>query len=232
MNLVNLANSDAESCGDGAEPTLMRSTICHSSYSLYVSESYCETYAYPLLVYLPEGDSSERDLWKWFPSISDQNFLGLGIRPPFPHPLGLPHQFHWKLRRPDASLACIRDAVFDLSEDWLFQESKISLFGEGDGAVVALQNLILQQSAECVGVPVTGVVCRSLPDNWTSWLPHVGSDLQGRLLLLDPIRNADEVAAIDALSDAGIDVTFAHTTAPPATVVNHWIMAGISTAIF
>ncbi len=204
------------------------------SYSLYVTESYSETYAYPMIAYLHEGYRSERDLWKWFPSISDQNYLGLGVRAPFPHPLGLPSQFEWKLRRPDASIAAIREAVQSVQYDWTIHPKRTYLFGEGDGGVVALQHLILQQSLAYDSIFTSGVICRSLPHGWTDWLPHIQDQLQGRVLFLDPIQDPSEQAAIDAFSEAGLEITFAHPSAevtPPA-VINNWIMAGINTAIF
>ncbi|QDT31656.1 hypothetical protein [Thalassoglobus polymorphus] len=214
--------------------TCVTDVLFDSSYSLYITENFTETYSYPLVTYLHDGSRSERDLWNWFPSISDQNYLGLGVRASFPHPRGLPGQFDWKLRRPDASMASIRDAVYSVDRDWAINPQKIYLFGEGDGAIVALQHLVLQQSLEFETIFAAGAICRSLPKNWADWLPHITNQLHGRILFLDPIQNPDEQAAIDALSEAGLEITFAHASeeVPPPQIINQWIMAGINTAIF
>lgn len=204
------------------------------NHSLYVTENYSEKYAYPLIAYLHDRDRSEKDLWKWFPFISDQNYLGLGVRAPFPHPRGLPGQFEWKLRRPDASIAAIRESIQAVNFDWTLHPKRTYLFGEGDGGVVGLQHLILQQSLEFDSVFACGVICRSLRRGWSDWIPHVEHPLNGRLLLLDPLQDADEYAAIDALSEAGLEVTIAQSGSsdtPPA-MINHWIMAGINTAVY
>lgn len=203
-------------------------------HSFYVTDSYVESYAYPLIAYLHDQNHSERDLWKWFPSISDQNYLGLGVRAPFPHPLGLPGEFQWKLRRPDASLSAVRDAVQAVQWDWTIHPRRTYLFGEGTGAIVALQHLVLQQSLEYDAIIANGVICRSLPRKWTNWIPHEGFPLQGRILLLDPPQDADEYAAIDAFSEAGLEVTFAHPSDQKSlpSMINHWIMADINTAVF
>lgn len=204
------------------------------NYSLYVTENYSDNYAYPLIAYLHEGHRSEKDLWNWFPGISDQNYIGLGVRAPFPHPLGLPGQFDWKLRRPDASIGAVRDAVGSLQRDWLLHAERIYLFGEGAGATVALQHLILQQSLDFDSVPVAGVICRSLPEGWSDWLPHISDDLKGRILFLDPLRDAEEHAAVDAFLEAGLELTLAPALVDvsPFEAINHWMMAGIKTAVF
>ena len=204
------------------------------NYSLYVTENHADSYAYPLITYLHEGYRSEQDLWNWFPAISDQNYLGLGVRAPFPHPQGLPGQFEWKLRRPDASMAAIRETVQSVQFDWTIHPKRTYLFGEGDGAIVALQNLILQQSLEYDAVFANGVICRTLPKHWTDWIPHIENQLHGRVLLLDPLLDADEYAAVVALSEAGLEVTMAPTTDQtlPAAIINHWIMAGINSAVY
>lgn len=204
------------------------------SHSLYVTDNYAESYAYPLIAYLHEGYRSEQDLWKWFPAISEQNYLGLGVRAPFPHPIGLPGQFEWKLRRPDASLAAIRESVQAIEFDWTIHPKRMYLFGEGDGAIVALQNLVLQQSLEFDAVFANGVICRNLPKHWAEWLPHFEDQLQGRVLLLDPLLDAEEHAAVDALSEAGLEITMAPLSeeASPPAIINHWVMAGIDSAVY
>ncbi len=214
--------------------TCITDDLFESSYSLYLSEKYTETYAYPLIAYLHDKYRSESDLWNWFPSMSDQNYLGLGVRGPFPHPRGLPGQFNWKLRRPDASMASIRDAVFSVESNWAMNPQRVYLFGEGDGAIVALQHLVLQQSLEYDTIFAAGAICSSLPKGWADWLPHVTNQLHGRILFLGPIQNPDEQAAIDAFSEAGLEVTFAHPSeeVTPPQIINQWVMAGINTAIF
>ena len=204
------------------------------NYSLYVTENYVETYSYPLVAYLHDGYRSERDLWNWFPAISDQNFLGLGVRAPFPHRDGLPGQFEWKLRRPDASVASIREAVLATERDWSIHPQRMYLFGEGDGALVALQHLILQSTLELDSIFAAGIICHSLPQNWSEWLPHIDGPVNGRVLFLESMSDASEFAAVDALSEAGLEVTTALPSAETSAeqLINHWIMAGINTAVY
>lgn len=204
------------------------------NYSLYVTENYVDSYSYPLVAFLHDGYRSERDLWNWFPAVSDQNYLGLGVRAPFPHRDGYPGQFEWKLRRPDASIAAIREAVLAVQRDWAVHPHRLYLFGEGDGALVGIQHLILQGSLEFDSTFAAGIICRSLPKNWPEWLPHIQGDLRGRVLFLEPMHDAGEFAAVDALTEAGLEVTTAVPSLeiPTEKVINHWIMAGINTAIY
>ena len=204
------------------------------TYSAFLPTSYTESYAYPLITYIHDQDSFDQSLRKWFPAISDQNFIGLGVRAAFPHPLGFPGEFRWRLNRPDSSLAVIRDTVAHASMNWTIHPERVCLFGEGDGAIVALQHLILQESNQLQLLHSHSLVCRGLPDGWAKWLPPVPETLSGRILFLDSEFGPQDQAACDALKESGIDVTFVapNSEEHPAQRINHWIMSGISTVIF
>ena len=203
-------------------------------YSAFLPRNYTEAYAYPLLAYLHDKDSFDQRLNDWFPAISDQNYVGIGVRAPFPHLRGYPGQFRWKLNRPDSSLATVRDTISHACNHWNIHGGRICLFGEGDGGIVALQHLILQASNAQQLVPANGIICKSLPAGWGKWLPPIPDTLSGRILFLDENLGAQEQAALDALDEAGVSVTCQQVESgqQPASLVNHWIMSGISTAIF
>ncbi|TWT58786.1 hypothetical protein KOR42_21720 [Thalassoglobus neptunius] len=203
-------------------------------FSTYFPESYTEGYAYPLIAYVHDHHRSEADLEKWFPAISDQNFLAMGVRAPFPHQLGFPGEFQWKLHRPDASLATVRDCVRAGQSDFNIHSDRVHILGEGEGAIVGLQQLILQNSGEYDLARVRGVICSRLPKRWTEFLPPLRSSHGGRLLILDEVNDAEGQAALDALGHAGVEITVysPESKFSPVEMVNHWVMAGISTVVF
>lgn len=208
--------------------------LCGLSFSFYSPPNYTENYAYPLIVSLHDQTQSEQALWDWFPQISDQNFLGLGVRAPFPSLTGQLGKFCWKLKRPDASVSAIQETIDAACLSWNVHPDRIYLLGDGAGAIVALQYLLLQDLIACPQIRIRGVICSQLPKNWPEWIPHVHDDLQGRLMLLNTARNADEYAAIDALSEAGLEVTMTAPESPQKLpgMINQWVMAGLKTAVF
>jgi hypothetical protein len=157
---------------------------------VYLPDSYCPGYAYPLICYLHDDGQSEAALWKWFPRISNQNFLGIGIRAPFPSQLGIPGQFRWLGRRADASLITIRSGIEATARDWNIHPDRVYLFGEGSGALVALQQFVLGQ-AEIEGshLDLAGVISCELPAWWPRLLPPVPEFLRGQMLFSHPQHN-------------------------------------------
>jgi hypothetical protein len=226
--------------GDGCEMRQaegMNLTLAHAwmtGTSAYIPDSYTPSYQYPLVCILHDHDRSERDLNNWFPAISEQNFLGLGVRAPFPSRSGLPGQFRWRGQRPDSSWGAISDAISDVTGEWNVHPDRIYLHGIGNGAVIALQQFILSQLGPSdADFKLAGVSCSQLPAWWPRLLPPVTTNLEGKLLFLDECRDGEECAAIDALRESGCDVSIAscqENTAP--TVMNRWILSNISTVIW
>ncbi|WP_437204423.1 hypothetical protein [Planctomicrobium sp. SH664] len=223
--------------GEAVESARWREALKHpemTGLSLFAPETYTASYAYPLVVYLHDNDRSERDLWNWFPRISEQNFLGLGVRASLPGTLGMPGRYRWMSHRPDASVAVLRDGLAAVQADWNVHSERITLLGEGQGALIALQQFLLQQSGLDDSLPMLGsIICGSLPKTWPNLLPPIPAFATGRLLLLEPPTEADEFAVIDALEEAGLEISIAadRELSRPA-LINHWLMAGIATAVF
>lgn len=204
---------------------------------VYAPDQWAPTYDYPLICYLHDDSRSEHDLWRWFPAISDQNFLGVGVRAPFPALTTLPGQFRWRGQRPDATYAVLCEAIEFVQQDWNVHPDRIILFGEGNGAVAALQQFMLNQFHRDEHLlRFGGAICRHLPAWWTRALPPLEDFASGRVLLMDPIGedvDGEIPAAIDGLNEAGISVTLAEDrTVSPAQLINHWIMSGVMTAVF
>lgn len=202
-------------------------------YSVFQPDHYVESYAYPTLVALHDENGSEFELSQWFPAISDRNYIGLGVRGPFPSSTGFPGQFNWKLRRPDASMGIIRDTIMQAKDFWNIHPDRIYLVGEGTGAIVALQVLFLQQAALIDELPpVAGVVCNNLPGYWDRLLPPYFGESEGRVLFLDQVETATGTAVLDQLQEVGLEVTVRPTTdEDPARFVDRWIMSGIATSV-
>jgi len=208
-----------------------------SGLPVYAPEQWAPTYHYPLICYLHDDDRSERDLWQWFPAISDQNFLGLGVRAPFPSRLALPGKFRWRGQRPDATHTVLCEAIEEVQHDWNIHSDRIVLFGEGNGAVVALQQFMLNQfRSDQHEIQFSAAICRHLPEWWARALPPVAEFSAGRILLMEPVMNDEEgeiAAAVDGLREAGISVTVTHErNSSPAQAINHWIMSGIASAVY
>jgi len=226
--------------GDGGtllspvDSPLSRQQVWSTGPTLFLPESYSPTYQYPLVCVLHDHDRSEQELWNWFPKISDQNFLGLGIRAPFPSRSGLPGQFRWRGQRPDASWGAIASSIREVTQEHSVHPDRIYLHGVGNGAVIALQQLLLSQfGPNDADFEIAGVSCSQLPGWWPRVLPLVSTDLKGRLLFLDGRHSPEEDAAMDALREAGCDVTT--VTSPqsdPMRVMNHWLMNSVSTTIW
>lgn len=204
---------------------------------VYAPDHWAPTYDYPLICYLHDDGRSEHDLWRWFPGISDQNFLGVGVRAPFPAQSSMPGQFRWRGQRPDATHAVLCEAIEYVQEEWNVHPDRIVLFGEGHGAVAALQQFMLNQlRRDHQGLRFGGAICRNLPTWWARVLPPLEEFVTGRVLLLDPIagESGGEIsAAIDGLNEAGISVTLTEDrAAAPTHLINHWMMSGILTTVF
>jgi hypothetical protein len=224
--------------GDGCEAVSRDQWLTTESHrwlsgvSFYVPESYTETYSYPLICYLHENGRSERDLWRWFPKVSDQNFLALSVRAPFRDRSPLTDRFRWRGQRPDASLGVLRDAIQGMECEWNVHPDRIVLFGEGAGAVIALQlSLLMQNGTLQNDFEVAGVICGSQPAWWPHLLPPIQEELSGRCLLFDPPADGEALAAMDALAEAGMSLTVAGDDVPAAALINRWVMSGIATTI-
>ncbi|WP_437227069.1 hypothetical protein SH661x_000159 [Planctomicrobium sp. SH661] len=200
-------------------------------------DNWAATYDYPLICYLHDDNRSEQDLWKWFPAISDQNYLAVGARAPFPSQTAMPGQFRWRGQRPGATAAVIQESIELVLRGWNVHPDRIYLFGEGNGAVAALQQFMLAQLHRETEEEIrfAGVICRDLPAWWARALPPIADFASGRILLMDPMlddEDGEAPAAIDGLSESGIAVTLLSDSGmAPANAINHWIMGGISTAV-
>ena len=201
--------------------------------SIFLPEHFEPDYAYPLLAYLHEDGTSDLALSDWFPQISERNYLGLGIRAPFPTTLGMPGQYRWLVHRPDASIGKVRESLEDAVRMLNIHPERIYLFGEGVGAIVALQVLLLQQAGFCEELSrVAGVICRGIPPLWARCLPPILGPLDSRLLLLDDVKTAMEDAVIESMREAGLDVSIdGSPQSGQGRAIDHWIMSCIGSTV-
>jgi len=233
-----LTNGDGCHAMDGRGISVSMQHPWMSGTPLYAPDNWAPTYDYPLICYLHDDDRSEQELWRWFPAISDQNYLGVGIRAPYPTQNSIPGQYRWRGQRPDATAAVLNETIQMVQSGWNVHPDRIVLFGEGNGAVAALQQFTLNQvCSDEESIRFSGVICRDLPSWWARAIPPVVEFGTGRILLLDPVLEIDEdgevPAAIDGFNEAGISVTLAgKSDTSPAGLINQWMMAGVSTAVF
>lgn len=231
---VVLPNGDGCEMRWGEGPSLNSAHPWLSGPAVYIPDSYTHSYQYPLVCVLHDHDRSERDLDEWFPAVSDQNYIGLGIRAPFPARSGLPGQFRWRGQRPDASWGAIASAISEVTQEWNIHPDRIFLHGVGNGGVIALQQILLSRlGVNDSDFDIAGISCANLPAWWPRLLPPVSTELRGRFLFLDECNEAEQFAAIDALRESGCEVTCASPAqgAPP-TALNRWIMSSIRTTIW
>lgn len=198
-------------------------------YELILPQEYEPGYAYPLLVYFHDDGGNEQHLHRWMNHISRQNFIGLGLRAPLLDRSLLPGRYRWASRRRPLYRQ-MEDIIGELRLDWNIHLKRIVLFGEGTGGVLALRIWLRYRHS------FAGAIALQPEEHWERKLPPLAADLDGRILLGGLQDAAGSAAAIDGLTEAGIDVRLidAPLENRPAvgSAINHWMMSGISTAIW
>ena len=209
--------------------SLARQLVSEHPFELVLPTGYEPGYAYPLVVHFHADGGSEFEIHRWFPLISDRNYLGVGLRGPALDATPLPGRYRWTDN--DSAAHSALEAVLDeLSLDWNVHAGRINLIGEGSGVFTALR-LWMQNPGL-----IAGVICLRPPANWTTQLSPLPDNLPGRLLL-DGIDLADPetIAALDALGEAGVDLRIMDGSSPhparQARAINEWIMSSIDSAI-
>lgn len=199
---------------------------------LFLPHNYTPSYRYPLICYLHDDNASDRDLANWFPLISDQNFLAVAVRAPFPTASGIPGSYRWSLRRPDATGGVILEAIRAVGERYSIHRERVYLMGEGIGGVAGFQHFLLQHVLNEDNLSeVQGLICLGLPEDWPELLPPV-SQGEGRLLLCNSRSDAGQQAALDGLTEAGFHVSHAHVGDGSITaLINHWVLETIPTLV-
>lgn len=213
-------------------PTLTRQDVARAV--AYIPKNYSPGYRYPLICHFHRNGQNERDMEHWFPGVSENNYLALGIRAPFPHRRGLPGAYRWIGRRPDATQGVLDEALTMFCETHPFHPDRITLFGEGEGALAALQLFLCQRlQPDAANFELAGVICKDLPGGWPRALPPVRDGANGRILLLEDVATGEAHAALDGLVECGLDVQL---ISPDETDLprrlDHWLMQSVSTAIW
>lgn len=199
-------------------------------YELALPREYEPGYAYPLLVFFHDEGANEQHLHRWMQCISTQNYIGLGLRGPLLDRSLLPGRFRWPGRRRPLYQQ-MQDILNELTEDWNVNPRRIVLMGEGAGAVLALRIWLRYRQS------FAGAIALNPSANWERKLPPLAADLDGRVLFgglcVDEPATA---AALDGLMEAGIDVRTLEAPIEDAAAIgrgiNHWMMSGISSAIW
>ena len=152
---------------EGASSTL-DSGVPAAHCAVYTPRSYESGYAYPLVVWFHDEGGDERDVLSWLPQISDQNYLGIGLRAPLPVTNGLPTRRRWSTS--SGYLDLLEDelavSLCDLADRLNVHPERIVVAGVGQGATVALRMLLRRPEWFAAGVCLNA---DWLPDNRLEW---------------------------------------------------------------
>ncbi len=199
--------------------------------AIYAPPSYEAGYAYPLVVWFHDQGGDERDVLNWLPHISDQNYLGMGLRAPLPVTNGLPGQRRWSTseRFFDLLEEELATGICDLSERMNVHPQRIVVAGVGQGATVALRILLRRPEWFAAGVCLNA---DWLPANRLEWWGQyvskplwLGHAQDWRLL-----TSRSAIQSTKLLMSAGFDVTLRFDDFDElqpvalAREVNHWLM--------
>lgn len=199
-------------------------------------ENYEPGYAYPLIVYFHDDGGNERDLISWWPCLGRQNFLGMALRAPLTAAVPLPGRYRWSARRRPLYQS-LSATISELYKDWNIHPERITLMGEGAGALLAMK-IWLRYSRS-----FSGAVALHPPRDWAERL-HQGAQqspakeqLGGRLCLITESQpDATELAVLGQLQAAHAGI---QRTCLPAgnrmligRFINRWLLSAIDTAVF
>ena len=199
--------------------------------AVYVPPSYEPGYAYPLVVWFHDFGGDERDVLSWLPHISDQNYLGLGLRAPQPVNHGLPSRRRWPLSEQffDLLEKELAISIGDLSDRMKVNAGRVIVAGVGQGATVALRMLLRRPEWFAAGVCLNA---DWLPANRLEWWgQYIDKPLWiGHAQDWQLLTTRSAIHRTKLLMSAGFDVTQHYDDfdelqpAALAREVNHWLM--------
>ncbi|QDT36129.1 alpha/beta hydrolase [Stratiformator vulcanicus] len=204
---------------------------------LWVPEGYENRYAYPLLVWFHDDEQSERIVHQVMPTLSDRNYLGLGLRGDFISGNG----FSWSSNVNDRER--LKDDTLEIARnmrrEYHVHSERVFLAGIGSGADVALE-VFLSRPEAYGGVAAFNGSFRTFSNEAVG-----GLSLEDHRILLarSGVTNLASIATMASvsrkLSERGADVhieTFASEegsglSGEALSGLNHWLMGGIFSAV-
>ena len=205
-------------------------------HAVHLPEHYEARYAYPLVVWLHGDGSSEAELSSIMSSISDRNFLGLGLRGDARRETG----YAWSnsIESLDELLGDVESLVRMLRRQYHIHSERIYLAGFGSGATAAME-LILRKPEWFGGA---ACLCGTFPE---LRVPSIRNcDLRDKRILLaaDATNRSgslrDIVAAGRLLYSSGMKIgtrVYQDSGAAPSrkmlSDVNHWLMDDVCSVV-
>lgn len=200
-------------------------------FSVYTPPTYESGYAYPLVVWFHDEGGDERDVLSWLPHISDQNYLGFGLRAPLPLTNGLPGRRRWAMspRYFDLLEDELAISLCDLLERANVHSERVVVAGVGQGASVALRMLLRRPDWFAAGVCLNA---DWLSDNRLEWWgQYAGKPLWlGHAQDWQLLTSRSAIQSSKLLMSAGFEVTQRFDDFDElrplelAREVNHWLM--------
>jgi len=205
--------------------------------SMWVPDGYEANYAYPLLVWFHDDGQSEAIVHRLMPTLSDRNYLGLGLRGDLISGNG----FAWshtgtdreRLKEDTLEIAC------NMRREYHVHSERVFLAGIGSGADAALE-VFLSRPEAYGGVAAFNGSFRTFSSEALG-----GLSLEDHRILLarSGVTGLASIASMAAasrkLSELGADVqieTFPPEAGPgistkALSALNHWLMGGIFSAV-
>lgn len=111
--------------------------------AIHVPETYEDSYAYPLLIWLHADGENEAELEDVMSAISDRNYIGLSFRANC-RMGGLGNRHRWSMTLEEARFfeEVLYCTVVRLRRSYHIHSERIAIGGSGSGATLALQTLL------------------------------------------------------------------------------------------
>lgn len=224
---------------DAAEPettTVDELPLIDAPHAVHLPDHYEPGYSYPLIVWFHDDDSSETELGRFLPQISDRNYLGLAVRGNVAREQG----HGWSLANADfpALVEQVRELCVAMRRRYHVHSERIYLAGHGAGALVALAVLLAEPDW------FAGAACLKAGDELGRQPLTRYRDLAGKRVLLSTtldqraIRLTDLVATGQVLYNAGMQVgtrIYEAGAKTPSTKmlrdIDRWVMQGLDSAV-
>lgn len=218
-----------------ASPFIQRPTS-ERAHTIHLPDHYESRYAYPLVVWLHGDGSSESELSSIMSSISDRNFIGLGLRGDARRDAG----YSWSnsVESLDTLLGDVESLVRMLRRQYHIHSERIYLAGFGTGATAAME-LILRKpewfgGAACLcgsfsQLQVPAVRSRELRNKRIL----LATDATNRSGTLREVVDAGRLLFSSGMK-IGTRVYQDSGTAPSRKMlsdVNHWLMDDVCSAV-
>lgn len=203
--------------------------------AIHIPESYEESYAYPLLIWLHADGENESQLDHVMPAISERNHIGISFRANCNMSSWPADRFRWSMNMDESRFfeEVLYCTVVRLRRSYHIHSERIMIGGSGSGATLALQTLLRRPEWFC-GAAMLGGRMPALERP----LQHVKCLRNKRVLQIadtsDPHLDVDEFRKLRRLLyTAGLEVEMAvaETNVPceeTLRCVDYWMMDAVT----